>query len=173
MSAPAQPFDQTSGTATHQSAGLSPVIRLRPAPARPSRRSRVDVRDGINPRPPACSCACRAAAIYPLTRIGEPLPLAETQQSGAEAGSFPQGAPWRASESMAISFPRSARRLLRSSPLGARPAQRSGSKAPSGCEAQTSPCLQRPALVGSADQPRRVAVSLRRWRRALTAGKLR
>ncbi|MCT4366590.1 MAG: photosystem I assembly protein Ycf4, partial [Synechococcaceae cyanobacterium MAG-AL2] len=48
---------------------------------------KVDVRDGINPRR-RLALRLQGRRDLPLTRIGEPLPLAELEQSGAELARF-------------------------------------------------------------------------------------
>jgi hypothetical protein len=48
---------------------------------------KVDVRDGLNPRR-RLSLRLQGRRDLPLTRVGEPLPLAELERSGAELARF-------------------------------------------------------------------------------------
>ncbi|APD48776.1 photosystem I assembly protein Ycf4 [Synechococcus sp. CS-602] len=79
-------FDQTSGTATISRRGFRQWIRF-DLPLRDIQAVKVDVRDGINPRR-RLALRLQGRRDLPLTRIGEPLPLAELEQSGAELARF-------------------------------------------------------------------------------------
>jgi hypothetical protein len=48
---------------------------------------KVDVRDGLNPRR-RLALRVQGRRDLPLTRVGEPMPLAELEQGGAELARF-------------------------------------------------------------------------------------
>jgi hypothetical protein len=74
-------FDQESNQATITRRGFRQRIEL-DIPLREILAVKVDVRDGLNPRR-RLSLRLQGRRDLPLTRVGEPLPLAELERSGA------------------------------------------------------------------------------------------
>jgi hypothetical protein len=79
-------FDQGSGIATISRRGFRQLIRF-DLPLRDIQAVKVDIRDGLNPRR-RLALRLQGRRDLPLTRVGEPLPLAELEQSGAELARF-------------------------------------------------------------------------------------
>lgn len=79
-------FDQESNQATITRRGFRQRIEL-DIPLREILAVKVDVRDGLNPRR-RLSLRLQGRRDLPLTRVGEPLPLAELERSGAELARF-------------------------------------------------------------------------------------
>lgn len=79
-------FDQDSSKATITRRGFRQKIEL-DIPLREILAVKVDVRDGLNPRR-RLSLRLQGRRDLPLTRVGEPLPLAELERSGAELARF-------------------------------------------------------------------------------------
>lgn len=79
-------FDQASGTATISRRGFRQRICF-DIPLREIQAVKVDVRDGLNPRR-RLALRLQGRRDLPLTRVGEPLPLAQLEQSGAELARF-------------------------------------------------------------------------------------
>jgi len=150
MSAPAATVRSGPvATATFSRPGLSPSgFSLRPAPARhPAVKGGCCAMGSI----PAAAwlCAWQGRRDLPLTRIANPFPPAELEQSGCRAGSFPQGAPGGRLNPMAISFPRVLLRRLAccSRPCGSRPATAGSGARLHRCESPQPALPERQALV--------------------------
>ncbi|EAQ76007.1 MULTISPECIES: photosystem I assembly protein Ycf4 [unclassified Synechococcus] len=79
-------FDQESSQATITRRGFRQKIEV-DIPLREILAVKVDVRDGLNPRR-RLSLRLQGRRDLPLTRVGEPLPLAELERSGAELARF-------------------------------------------------------------------------------------
>ncbi len=79
-------FDQGSGVATISRRGFRQLICF-DLPLRDIQAVKVDIRDGLNPRR-RLALRLQGRRDLPLTRVGEPLPLAELEQSGAELARF-------------------------------------------------------------------------------------
>jgi hypothetical protein len=79
-------FDRESSQATITRRGFRQKIEL-DIPLRQILAVKVDVRDGLNPRR-RLSLRLQGRRDLPLTRVGEPLPLAELERSGAELARF-------------------------------------------------------------------------------------
>jgi hypothetical protein len=79
-------FDKDSNQATITRRGFRQRIELE-IPLREILAVKVDVRDGLNPRR-RLSLRLQGRRDLPLTRVGEPLPLAELERSGAELARF-------------------------------------------------------------------------------------
>lgn len=79
-------FDKRSGTATIQRRGFRQPITVE-IPLREVQAVKVDVRDGLNPRR-RLSLKLQGRRDLPLTRVGEPLPLADLELSGARLARF-------------------------------------------------------------------------------------
>lgn len=79
-------FDKTLGVATIQRRGFRRQISLE-IPLREVQAVRVDVREGLNPRR-RLSLKLQGRREIPLTRVGEPLPLAELELAGARLARF-------------------------------------------------------------------------------------
>jgi hypothetical protein len=86
VGAGANRFDRSSGTATISRRGFRSLISFE-LPLREIQAVKVDVRDGLNPRR-RLALRVQGRRDLPLTRVGEPLPLAELEQSGAELARF-------------------------------------------------------------------------------------
>jgi hypothetical protein len=86
VGAGANRFDRSSGTATISRRGFRSLISFE-LPLRDIQAVKVDVRDGLNPRR-RLALRVQGRRDLPLTRVGEPLPLAELEQSGAELARF-------------------------------------------------------------------------------------
>jgi hypothetical protein len=79
-------FDQASGTASISRRGFRQWIRLE-LPLREIQAVKVDVREGLNPRR-RLALRLQGRRDLPLTRVGEPIPLADLERSGAELARF-------------------------------------------------------------------------------------
>ncbi len=79
-------FDRASLTATISRRGFRQLIRFE-LPLRDILAVKVDVRDGLNPRR-RLALRLQGRRDLPLTRVGEPLPLADLERSGAELARF-------------------------------------------------------------------------------------
>ncbi|MEB3261772.1 MAG: photosystem I assembly protein Ycf4 [Cyanobacteriota bacterium] len=79
-------FDKRSGTATIQRRGFRSLISVE-IPLREVQAVKVEVRDGLNPRR-RLSLKLQGRRDMPLTRVGEPLPLADLELSGARLARF-------------------------------------------------------------------------------------
>ena len=86
LGAGANRFDRSNGTATISRRGFRSLISFE-LPLREIQAVKVDVRDGLNPRR-RLALRVQGRRDLPLTRVGEPLPLAELEQSGAELARF-------------------------------------------------------------------------------------
>lgn len=79
-------FDRRAGTATIRRQAFRQLIdveiRLRDIQA-----VKVEVRDGLNPRR-RLALKLQGRRDLPLTRVGEPMPLADLEQSGAQLARF-------------------------------------------------------------------------------------
>ncbi|MEB3307732.1 MAG: photosystem I assembly protein Ycf4 [Cyanobacteriota bacterium] len=79
-------FDKRTGNATIQRRGFRSQIEVE-IPLRDVKAVKVEVRDGINPRR-RLSLRVQGRRDMPLTRVGEPMPLAELELSGARLARF-------------------------------------------------------------------------------------
>lgn len=79
-------FDKRSGTATISRRGFRQQIQVE-IPLRDVQAVKVDVRDGLNPRR-RLSLKVQGRRDMPLTRVGEPMPLADLELSGARLARF-------------------------------------------------------------------------------------
>lgn len=79
-------FDKRSGTATITRRGFRQQINLE-IPLRDVQAVKVEVRDGLNPRR-RLSLKVQGRRDMPLTRVGEPMPLADLELSGARLARF-------------------------------------------------------------------------------------
>jgi hypothetical protein len=79
-------FDKRSGTATITRRGFRELIKVE-IPLRDVQAVKVDVRDGLNPRR-RLSLKLQGRRDMPLTRVGEPMPLADLELSGARLARF-------------------------------------------------------------------------------------
>ncbi len=86
VGAGANRFDQASQSATITRRGFRQQIRFE-IPLRDILAVKVDVRDGLNPRR-RLALRLQGRRDLPLTRVGEPLPLAELERGGAELARF-------------------------------------------------------------------------------------
>jgi len=79
-------FDRSSGEATISRRGFRQQIDVR-VPLQQIKAVKVEVRDGLNPRR-RLSLRIQGRRDLPLTRVGEPLPLAELELGGARLARF-------------------------------------------------------------------------------------
>ena len=79
-------FDRNSGKALISRQGFRQMIEVE-IPLREIQAVRVEVRDGLSPRR-RLALRVQGRRDLPLTRVGEPLPLAEVERSGAELARF-------------------------------------------------------------------------------------
>jgi hypothetical protein len=79
-------FDKSAGTATISRRGFRQQITLE-IPLREVQAVKVEVRDGLNPRR-RLSLKVQGRRDMPLTRVGEPMPLADLELSGARLARF-------------------------------------------------------------------------------------
>ncbi len=86
VGAGANRFDKRSGTATITRRGFRELIKVE-IPLRDVQAVKVDVRDGLNPRR-RLSLKLQGRRDMPLTRVGEPMPLADLELSGARLARF-------------------------------------------------------------------------------------
>jgi len=79
-------FDKRAGTATISRRGFRQQIHVE-IPLRDVQAVKVEVRDGLNPRR-RLSLKVQGRRDMPLTRVGEPMPLADLELSGARLARF-------------------------------------------------------------------------------------
>lgn len=79
-------FDKRAGTATISRRGFRQPITVE-IPLQDVQAVKVEVRDGLNPRR-RLSLKVRGRRDMPLTRVGEPMPLADLELSGARLARF-------------------------------------------------------------------------------------
>jgi hypothetical protein len=79
-------FDRSSGQALISRRAFRQTIDLA-IPLREIQAVKVEVRDGLSPQR-RISLRVQGRRDLPLTRVGEPLPLAELERSGAELARF-------------------------------------------------------------------------------------
>jgi hypothetical protein len=79
-------FDRKAGTATITRRGFRQLIEVA-IPLRDIQSVKVDVRDGLSPRR-RISLKVQGRRDMPLTRVGEPMPLADLELSGAQLARF-------------------------------------------------------------------------------------
>jgi hypothetical protein len=79
-------FDLRSGTAVISRRGFRRLISVE-VPLRDVQAVKVEVRDGLNPRR-RLSLRLKGRRDMPLTRVGEPMPLADLELSGARLARF-------------------------------------------------------------------------------------
>ena len=79
-------FDRAAGQATISRRGFRQRIDVA-IPLRDIQAVKVEVRDGLNPRR-RLALKVQGRRDLPLTRVGEPLPLAELELSGARLARF-------------------------------------------------------------------------------------
>ena len=79
-------FDKRSGIATISRRGFRQQITVE-IPLREVQAVKVEVRDGLNPRR-RLSLKVQGRRDMPLTRVGEPMPLADLELSGARLARF-------------------------------------------------------------------------------------
>ena len=79
-------FDRTAGQATISRRGFRQRIEVE-IPLRDIQAVKVEVRDGINPRR-RLALKVQGRRDLPLTRVGEPMPLADLEMSGAQLARF-------------------------------------------------------------------------------------
>jgi len=79
-------FDRQSGTATICRQGFRQLIEVE-IPLRQIQAVKVEVRDGLNPRR-RLALKVQGRRDMPLTRVGEPMPLADLELSGARLARF-------------------------------------------------------------------------------------
>ena len=79
-------FDRQAGQATISRRGFRQRIDVQ-IPLRDIQAVKVEVRDGLNPRR-RLALRVQGRRDLPLTRVGEPMPLAELEQGGAELARF-------------------------------------------------------------------------------------
>jgi len=79
-------FDRQAGQATISRRGFRQRIDVQ-IPLRDIQAVKVEVRDGLNPRR-RLALRVQGRRDMPLTRVGEPLPLAELELSGAQLARF-------------------------------------------------------------------------------------
>jgi hypothetical protein len=63
---------------------------------------RVEIKEGLNPKR-SLYLRIKGRSDIPLTRVGQPIPLSELENQGAELARFLQ-VPWRALRDQAIPF---------------------------------------------------------------------
>ena len=79
-------FDRQAGHATIRRQGFRKVIAVE-IPLREIQAVKVEVRDGLSPRR-RISLKVQGRRDMPLTRVGEPMPLADLELSGAQLARF-------------------------------------------------------------------------------------
>ena len=79
-------FDKSAGVVTISRRGFRKPIRVE-IPIKDIKAVKVEVRDGFNTRR-RVSLRVQGRRDMPLTRVGEPLPLAQLEQDGAELARF-------------------------------------------------------------------------------------
>lgn len=79
-------FDRASGSATISRRGFRQKIDVQ-IPLREIQAVKVDVRDGLSPRR-RIALRVQGRRDMPLTRVGEPMPLADLELSGAQLARF-------------------------------------------------------------------------------------
>ncbi|MFM8525541.1 MAG: photosystem I assembly protein Ycf4 [Cyanobacteriota bacterium] len=79
-------FDKTSGQVTISRRGFRKVIEV-VLPLRDVQAVKVEVRDGLSPRR-RLSLRLQGRRDLPLTRVGEPMPLAQLELEGAQLARF-------------------------------------------------------------------------------------
>jgi len=79
-------FDRNSGKACISRQGFRQLIEVE-IPLRDIQAVRVEVRDGLSPRR-RLALRVQGRRDLPLTRVGEPMPLAEVERAGAELARF-------------------------------------------------------------------------------------
>ncbi len=79
-------FDRAAGIVTISRRGFRQPINVE-IPLKDVKAVKVEVRDGLNPRR-RISLRVQGRRDMPLTRVGEPLPLAQLEQDGAELARF-------------------------------------------------------------------------------------
>lgn len=79
-------FDRSSGEATISRRGFRQRIDVQ-IPLREIQAVKVEVRDGLNPRR-RLALRVQGRRDLPLTRVGEPMPLADLELSGAQLARF-------------------------------------------------------------------------------------
>lgn len=79
-------FDRTSGEALIRRRGFRQTIEV-VIPLRDIQAVKVEVRDGLSPRR-RLSLRVQGRRDLPLTRVGEPMPLAEVELAGANLARF-------------------------------------------------------------------------------------
>ena len=86
VGAGANRFDKATGTLTVTRRGFRELISVT-TPLKDIQAVKVDVRDGLNPRR-RLSLRVQGRRDLPLTRVGEPMPLADLERGGAELARF-------------------------------------------------------------------------------------
>jgi hypothetical protein len=86
VGAGANRFDKASGTLTVTRRGFRQLISVT-TPLKDIQAVKVDVRDGLNPRR-RLALRVQGRRDLPLTRVGEPMPLADLERGGAELARF-------------------------------------------------------------------------------------
>ena len=86
VGAGANRFDKASGTLTVTRRGFRQLISVS-TPLKDIQAVKVDVRDGLNPRR-RLALRVQGRRDLPLTRVGEPMPLADLERGGAELARF-------------------------------------------------------------------------------------
>ena len=79
-------FDRSAGVATISRRGFRQAISVE-IPLRDIQAVKVEVRDGLSPRR-RLALKVQGRRDMPLTRVGEPLPLADLELSGAQLARF-------------------------------------------------------------------------------------
>jgi len=79
-------FDKSAGVVTISRRGFRKPISVE-IPIKDIKAVKVEVRDGFNTRR-RVSLRVQGRRDMPLTRVGEPLPLAQLEQDGAELARF-------------------------------------------------------------------------------------
>ncbi|WP_115019829.1 photosystem I assembly protein Ycf4 [Synechococcus sp. UW140] len=79
-------FDREAGVVTISRRGFRKPFSVE-IPLKDVKAVKVEVRDGLNPRR-RISLRVQGRRDMPLTRVGEPLPLAQLEQDGAELARF-------------------------------------------------------------------------------------
>jgi uncharacterized membrane protein YdbT with pleckstrin-like domain len=86
VGAGANRFDKATGTLTVTRRGFREQISVT-TPLKDIQAVKVDVRDGLNPRR-RLALRVQGRRDLPLTRVGEPMPLADLERGGAELARF-------------------------------------------------------------------------------------
>lgn len=86
VGAGANRFDKATGTLTVTRRGFRELISVT-TPLKDIQAVKVDVRDGLNPRR-RLALRVQGRRDLPLTRVGEPMPLADLERGGAELARF-------------------------------------------------------------------------------------